>query len=190
MDFSLVFADSSDWDLHTSFTLFSQFRVGSEQTTGLTAVPPSPADLIIKWHPNDSLTENQLVETRLPLPPLILPIQDSFVTASIASPSVVSLHGPFAIQLELSNSHPSAAAILSVEVSTAEAFVWRGDRIGRVELSSGDKQNVEVQLVGVGITGWAVLPKITVWEERASGDEIRREIRVKSREGGTVYVRP
>lgn len=152
-------------------------------------LPKAPACVVVQWSSLDDASDKR-VETRLELPHLVLPIQESFVSASISSPSVVSLDQAFALNLDLVNSHPTSPSVLSVEVSTAEAFVWRGDRIGRVDIPAGESQVIKVQLVPVSMMGWALLPKITVWEERSLGDDSRREVRVKARDGGRVYIRP
>ena len=147
-------------------------------------MPPPPGHLVFTWKSEGA---EQNTETSIPLPPLILPISESFISASLKIPPQVDLHSPFRLPLEIINSHPTHAAVISVERATADAFVWTGDRAGQLEVPPSESVTLEMQAVAVGVTGWGALPKVTVWEGR--GEAERREVKVKQDTRG-VYVRP
>ena len=78
--------------------------------------------------------------------------------------------------------------MINVEVSTAEAFVWKGERSSQIRLLPREKKRVEMEMICIGQVGSSVVPKVTLWEMRGLDGDERREIRVKG--DSRVHVRP
>lgn len=137
-----------------------------------------------------------LTQTLLALPPLTLPTRDSFLTATLDTPPTGQLNHPLILTLTIVNTHPtSSAADLSLQVDTADAFVWTGNRFAALPpVAPGNHLRVSFEVVPVGGTGWHALPAIRVWD--GHGDE-REEVVLASASGPSadgkramIYVRP
>lgn len=73
---------------------------------------------------------------------------------------------------------------MSVNVDTAENYVWVGDRNVRLpEILPGKEVEVKLECVALGGSGWAKVPKISIWD--GIGEE-REEVRIRG--DGTIYV--
>lgn len=157
--------------------MFSQFQTTSaRRPSSVTALPDPCAELLITWK---SAEAQEYTETSVPLPVLIPPAQQSFVSSCLTPPPEIRSHEVFTLPLTLVNSHPTHSIPLAIEIATAEAFVWRGDRVVRLtpELAAGETRTVYMDMVAVGHAGWVTLPKVSVWEDRGE-DEDRKEVAV------------
>ena len=138
-------------------------------------------------------------ETLIALPSLIHPRQESFIIAHLHSPTSTHLHKPFILKLDITNTHPSiTSAGFTLQVDTAESFVWQGNRTSRVnEIQPGGQITARFEMMAVGSVGWFALPKVTIWNGDA---EMRTEIPVttdmanqglgKESDGAVIFVRP
>lgn len=120
--------------------------------------------------------EGAAITTRLPLPVLALPPQDSFITAHLTSPTYISQSQshPLKMKLSISNSHPSATATsLFLTVDPNEQFNPVGPKAMRLApLPPSQTALMEFEMVSVSNrTGMVTLPKVRLWE----GEEDDRE---------------
>jgi hypothetical protein len=179
-----------EWDASTSFALAARFRL--QTLTQRAAAPPGAAAVIrVKWRPDGASDTDDEITTLLPLPPLASARPEAFVTATLATPTVVNAHTPFPLTLTVANAHPTDAAFVTVSGETAEGFVWTGPRGARVgPVPAGGTASVAFEAVPVGIAGWQALPHLGVWH--GEGQD-RREVRInvtQDRVVGTVLVQP
>jgi len=185
------------WDRSTSFSVMSKFAIlPGCKPSSLAVQTSSPAELVLLWRSDDTAI---LTETVVALPPLMLPPQESFVTPLLLPPASVRLHASFPLILRVRNSHPTlSASRLSVQVDTAEAFVWHGSRSARIsEILPGETGELRLEMMAVGGTGWFALPRVKVWDGEG---ERRSEIKVLNgraqenagigKDGLLVLVRP
>ncbi|KAL1409710.1 hypothetical protein Q8F55_003706 [Vanrija albida] len=177
------------WSHTTSFAFSARFSVGTPAHR-LAAQPPSAASAHISWHAADD-TSAETLSTVVPLPALVPPVPDAFITSSLSFPPVVRAHEPFPVSLELRNAHPTEAAWVALQGETADGFVWAGPRGARVgPVPAGGRSVVTVEAMAVGAPGWQALPGLGAWA--GDGNE-RRQVGVATqgdRPGATVLVRP
>ncbi|KAK4688106.1 trafficking protein particle complex subunit 11, partial [Tremellales sp. Uapishka_1] len=188
------------WTKGNSFAISSNFALNAtRRASAMQGAMPPPAEMVCVWK-----TENgsDPIETIIPLPPLILPLpRESFITAFLLPPAYVRLHQSFELALHVTNSHPSiAAAYLTVQVDTADAFVWLGNRTTRLPVvQPGETFELKMEMMAVGGVGWFSLPNVKVWD--GEGELRRTEIRVvdareeeqrveRPKDGIAVFVRP
>ena len=135
-------------------------------------------------NPSSSLTT-----TYLPIPPLLLPPQDSFITAHLTPSPTARLNYPTTISLSISNAHPSATATqLAITIDPSSDFIWQGPKSVHVPpLAPGQRWGVGLEVVPSGSTGNLELPKIRLWE--GEGDEREElDIVVLGRGGERVEI--
>lgn len=142
---------------------------------------------------------SDVTKTKIPLPPLVDPPQNSFITALLVAPASVRSYSPFTLTLRVTNSHPSIpASYLTIQADTAEAFVWHGSRSAQIAtVQPGETGEVNLEIMAVGGVGWFALPSLKVFD--GEGDR-RSEIRLsnnpqedraeKGKDGPVVLVRP
>jgi len=115
--------------------------------------------------------------THLPIPPLLLPPQDSFITAHLTPSPTARLNYSTTISLSISNAHPSATATqLAITLDPSSNFIWQGPKSVHVPpLAPGQGWSIGLEVVPTGSTGNVELPKVRLWE--GEGDE-REELDV------------
>lgn len=139
--------------------------------------------------------------TRLLMPVLALPPQDSFITAHLRVPPSVSLSTSTRMTLSITNSHPSATATtLCITVDSSDSFIWAGPKSTHVAaLPPNDTAQVVLDVVPVSSgpgAGSAELPKVRLWEGTGDDKEELDVVILSDRGerveigGAAVHIRP
>ncbi|ORY33796.1 Foie gras liver health family 1-domain-containing protein [Naematelia encephala] len=185
------------WDSHVEYSISAHFAISPSRRASLSNLTSSHAALVFSWRRASSAPDTPLITTSLALPPLNLPARESFIHAHISPPTSVHLGQPFTLKLNLHNTHPSAAAMeLSIQLDTADPFVWLGPRLSSLpDIPPGETNIVELRMMALGGTGWFATPNIRVFE---GVEDLREEVRIvdlretdgaRDREGIMVFVR-
>ena len=147
------------------------------------------SSLKVKVKLTSSNQDSPITTTHLPIPPLSLPPQDSFITAHLTPSPTARLNEPTALSLSISNSHPSATATqLAITIDPSSEFIWQGPKSIHVPpLAPGEGWSAELDVIPTGTSGLVDLPKVRLWE----GEEDEREeldVVVLSRGGERVEI--
>ena len=181
-----------DWNEGTVYSLACKFALVPSRRPSTTILGPSTdpsAFIVIKWRRyfsaisksdhklTSSDSSSPLTTTYLPIPPLLLPPQDSFITAHLTPSPTARLNYPTTISLSISNAHPSATATqLAITIDPSSDFIWQGPKSVHVPpLAPGQRWGAGLEVVPSGSTGNLELPKVRLWE--GEGDE-REELDV------------
>ena len=127
--------------------------------------------IVIETQLTSSNESSSTTTTHLPIPPLHLPPQDSFITAHLTPSPTARLNTPTSISLSISNAHPSATATqLVITIDPSSDFIWQGPKSVHVPpLAPGQGWSATLEVIPTGVTGNIELPKVRLWE--GEGDE-------------------
>lgn len=175
-------ADVPEWGPRTSFSIASRFalRPSRRSPAALGSANESPADIVVTWQRSGlvsprpggladrhSAASADPITTRLPLPAMALPPQDSFITAHLRTPlSISQSPGPAKLNLTITNSHPSATATtLFITVDPSDQFAWVGPRATHVApLPPGQTVEVALDVVPLSARATGEMPRVRLWE--------------------------